>query len=629
MGNHRQYPIGAEVTENGVHFRVWAPLASTVTIVLGSKAEPNEEISNGISKFRMDDDLNGYKSLTIPTAKAGDLYQFLLDDDPNPYPDPASRFQPSGPHGPSMIIDPVSFQWTDNDWSGVKSKSNVIYEMHVGTFTRDGTYRAAAAELEELSQLGITVIELMPVGEFDGEFGWGYDGVDYFAPYHAYGNPDDLRYFINKAHSLGVAVILDVVYNHAGSSGCYLKKFSPDYFSSRYTSEWGDTFNFDGKNSEPIREFFISNTRYWIEEFHFDGFRFDATQQIFDDSAEHILAAMVRTAREVAKDRELYISAENEPQDSRLIRPPEKNGYGFDALWNDDFHHSAVVAATGRTAAYYSDYTGSPQEIISNLKYGFLYQGQYYRWQKKQRGSPALGFPQKKFIHYLQNHDQVANGGRGKRLHQLANPALVRALTTVMLLGPQSPLLFQGQEFGASAPFLYFADNPEELAEAVAKGRNEFLHQFPFLAQPEVQPYLSRPDSVTTFLNCKLNFAERESHREIYQLHKDLLTLRRDDEVFNGNSFSHIDGALISTDVFLLRFFSHMPDDDRLLIINFGRDIELSPIPEPLLAPHAGKEWVMAWSSEAPQYGGHGSAAPFTHAGWVLPALSATLLTPQ
>lgn len=619
MQNLRQYPIGAEVTNQGVHFRVWAPATKVAKIVL----------KNNVGEFIMTDEANGYKSLLVPDIGAGDLYQIKLDDDPQGYPDPASRFQPTGPHGHSMIINPNTFQWTDDHWRGVEKENNVVYEMHLGTFTREGTYRAAAEELAELANLGITIIELMPVSEFDGEFGWGYDGVDYFAPYHAYGEPDDLRFFIDTAHNLGLAVILDVVYNHAGSSGCYLKKFAPEYFSSRHTSEWGDTFNFDGKNSEAVREFFISNARYWISEFHFDGFRFDATQQIFDASADYILTAITRAAREAAKHRKLYISAENEPQNNRLIKPVDENGYGLDALWNDDFHHSAVVAATGRTAAYFSDYTGMPQEFISNLKYGFLYQGQYYRWQKKQRGSPTLGVAPKQFIHYLQNHDQVANGGRGKRLHQLANPALVRALTALFLLGPQTPLLFQGQEFGASTPFLYFADNPEGLAEAVAQGRNEFLHQFPFLAQPEVQPYLSRPDSASTFLNCKLNFKERDTNREIYQLHKDLLKLRDTDTVFNGSDFSHIDGAIISTDIVLLRFFSRKENDDRLLIINFGRDNEFTPVPEPLLAPHEEKKWELLWSSEAPQYGGHGSAAPFANTGWVLPALSAAVLVPR
>ncbi|HEY8940037.1 MAG TPA: alpha-amylase family glycosyl hydrolase, partial [Cellvibrio sp.] len=474
--------------------------------------------------------------------------------------------------------------------------------------------------------LGSTIIELMPVNEFDGEFGWGYDGVDLYAPYHAYGTPDDLRFFIDKAHAAGLAVILDVVYNHVGSSGCYLTKFATDYFSQRYKSEWGDCFNFDGKNSIPVREFIINNALYWIEEFHFDGFRVDATQQIFDASAEHILAAIVRRARLAAGKRRLYIAGENEPQHTRLLKPQDKDGYGFDALWNDDFHHSARVAATGRTAAYFSDYKGEAQEFISNLKYSFLYQGQYYPWQNKQRGTPTFGISAQQFIHYLQNHDQIANSGRGKRLHQLTHPALMRALTAVLLLGPQTPLIFQGQEFGATTPFLYFADNPAELADAVAAGRKEFLHQFPYLAQPEMQSYLGRPDNPSTFTQCKLNFTEREKNYEIYQLHKDLLHLRHTDNVFNGQDYCHLDGAIISNSVFLMRFFSLKNSDDRLLIVNLGRDYEMTSVAEPLFAPHTNHDWKLFWSSESPHYGGHGSAAPFAQQSWLLPGFSAAVL---
>jgi maltooligosyltrehalose trehalohydrolase len=618
MQYHRLYPVGAEITEAGVSFRIWAPHENSVKII----------INNQPQHFKMNAEGNGFHSVTVPTVGAGDLYQFKLNNDKTLYPDPASRFQPEGPHGPSMIIDPSSFSWTDELWMGIPSGNKVIYEMHVGTFTREGTFLAAAIELPELSRLGITIIEIMPVNEFDGKFGWGYDGVDLYAPFHGYGTSNDLRFFIDSAHAVGIGVILDVVYNHVGSSGCYLKKFSPDYFSSRYTSEWGDSFNFDGNNSVPVREFIINNAIYWIAEFHFDGFRFDATQQIFDSSDEHILSEIVRRARAAADEKTLYISGENEPQDVRLIKSYASAGYNFDALWNDDFHHSAMVLATGRTAAYFSDYRGTPQEFISTLKYGFLYQGQYYSWQKKPRGTPTYGIPLKQFIHYLQNHDQIANRGRGKRLHQLAGAALVRTFTSLLLLGPQTPLLFQGQEFSASAPFLYFADNPEPLAKLVSKGRNDFLHQFPYLAQPEMQPYLPSPDKITTFTQCKLNFSDREKNYETYQLHKDLLKLRRSDDTFNGNNFSHIDGAQLSVQVILLRFFSTKRNDDRLLILNFGTDYETIPAPEPLFAPHAHHDWELLWSSESPDYGGHGKAATFEYSRWIIPGLSAAVLRP-
>lgn len=618
MHNQRRYPIGAEFISQGVHFRVWAPNAQRVQIV----------IKNNINTYEMTPEPEGYHSLVIPAVATGDLYQFKLDDDDTLYPDPASRAQPYGPHGPSMVVNAEKFSWTDDHWQGVTQKSQVIYEMHIGTFTREGTFASATRELAELAELGITIIELMPVNEFDGEFGWGYDGVGLYAPYHGYGTPNELRKFIDTAHQLGMGVILDVVYNHVGSSGCYLHEFSSQYFSTRYSSEWGDTFNFDGKDNAPVREFILHNALYWIREFHFDGFRFDATQQIFDSSSDHIVATIVRHARAIASPRELYISGENEPQDVRFIISADANGYSLDSLWNDDFHHSAMVNATGRSAAYFSDYRGTPQEFISNLKYGFLYQGQYYPWQKKTRGTPTFGLPPQKFIHYLQNHDQVANGGRGKRLHQLTSPGELRALTCLLLLGPQTPLLFQGQEFSASTPFLYFADNPESLVDVVARGRNEFLHQFPYLAHPEMQNYLSRPDRAATFLNCKLNLAERDTQREIYQLHKDLIHLRHCDPVFNGSEFSHIDGAVIASHVAGLRFFATTPHKDRLLLINFARDYELMPAPEPLLAPPPHCDWQLAWSSESPHYGGHGSATAFSPSSWQLPGLSAAVLVP-
>ena len=303
------------------------------------------------------------------------LYRFRLDGE-NSYPDPASRFQPEGPHGPSQIVDPAAFGWTDRDWCGIHIEGQVIYEMHVGTFTRQGTWEAAARELETLSASGVTVLEIMPVADFTGSFGWGYDGVNLYAPTRLYGIPDDFRRFVDRAHSTGLAVILDVVYNHFGSDGAYFTEFSDDYFTDRYENEWGRPINFDGKNSAPVREFIIANAGYWIDEFHIDGLRLDATQQIFDATSPHVLAEITRRAREAAHERSIIIVAENEPQHVKLIRPVEQGGYGMDALWNDDFHHTAVVAMTGRNEAYYTDYRGTPQEFVSAVKWGYLYQGQ-------------------------------------------------------------------------------------------------------------------------------------------------------------------------------------------------------------------------------------------------------------
>ncbi|HXX41625.1 MAG TPA: alpha-amylase family glycosyl hydrolase, partial [Chthoniobacterales bacterium] len=362
MKPERRYPIGAElIGGNETHFRLWAPKAQGVDLVLEESA-----VENAKRTFQpLDPEEGGYFS-GAATVGAGALYRFRVNKSEHFHPDPASRYQPHGPHGSSCIIDPTQFKWTDSKWSGVTMNGQIIYEMHIGTFTKQGTWAAAAEQLPELARIGITVIEMMPIADFPGNFGWGYDGVDLFAPFHHYGTPDDLRRFIDRAHSSGLAVILDVVYNHFGPDGNYVRVFSDHYFTKRYeANDWGESINFDGQNCEPVREFFITNGRYWIEEFHFDGFRFDATQEVKDDSEEYIIGAIGRAAREAARPRHIILVAENERQEVKLILPREQNGDGLDAVWNDDFHHAAVVALTGKREAYYTDYLGSPQEFIS------------------------------------------------------------------------------------------------------------------------------------------------------------------------------------------------------------------------------------------------------------------------
>src|SRR5205085_7998197 len=428
-------------------------------------------------------------------------------------------------HGPSQVIDPSSFRWSDSNWSGVQREGQVLYEMHIGTFTREGSWKSAANELKELAALGITVIEVMPVAEFPGRFGWGYDGVDLFAPTQLYGEPDDFRRFVDRAHATGLGVILDVVYNHFGPDGCYLREFADHYFTDRHETEWGDPINYDDADSAPVREFIIANAGYWIDEFHLDGLRLDATQNIYDDSSDHILAAITRRAREAAAGRDIIIVAENEPQETRLVRAPEQGGYGMDGLWNDDFHHSAMVALTGRNEAYFTDYLGKAQEFISAVKYGYLYQGQWHKWQKQRRGTPGLDLKPAAFVTFIQNHDQIANTATGERAHKLTSPGRFRAMTALMLLAPGTPMLFMGQEFAASTPFLYFADHEANLAELVRKGRAEFLEQFRSYATPETQAILTNPEAVATFEKCKLDFTERERHKQIYDMHQDLLKL--------------------------------------------------------------------------------------------------------
>ena len=622
----RRLPVGAEVfTDRGVHFRVWVPRGARVEVVLEGQRSHADAQSSAIDLTREED---GYFSGWAPEAAASTRYRFRLDNKSELYPDPASRFQPEGPHGPSVVVDPASFEWHDGSWRGITLEGQVIYEMHVGAFTPDGTWLSASRELEELKTLGISVIEVMPIHEFAGRFGWGYDGVNLFAPTHLYGEPDDLRRFVDTAHSLGLGVILDVVYNHFGPDGNYLKDFSPDYFTDRYHTDWGEAINFEGAKAAPVREFIISNAGYWIDEFHFDGLRLDATQNIYDRSAEHILAAVTRKVRHAAAGRGTIVVAENEPQHTNLARPADQGGYGIDGLWNDDFHHAAMVALTGHNEAYYTDYFGQPQELISAIKWGHLYQGQRYKWQKRRRGTSTFGLKPATFIHYLQNHDQIANSGTGRRIHYLSHPGCYRAMTALLLLAPQTPMLFQGQEFAASSPFNYFADHQPELAAAVRQGRREFMSQFPSVASSEAQEGLPDPVDRATFEACILDFSERIKHAPVYRLHRDLLKLRKEDAVFSAQRPGGVDGAVLNGQALVLRFFGS-GNDDRLLLVNLGVDLHLNPAPEPLLAPPEGEIWTLLWSSEDPSYDGAGSKASDDEENWIIPGRAAFALKPN
>jgi len=623
----RRYPIGAEpIGPDQVHFRLWAPKAQRVDLVLEDSAAktPKQTFHS------LEAEEGGYFSGTA-NAGAGARYRFCVNN--NFYPDPASRFQPDGPHGSSCIVDPTRFKWTDSQWHGPAAtglKGQVIYEMHVGTFTKEGSWYAASQQLEELARIGITVIEMMPVADFPGKFGWGYDGVDLFAPSHLYGTPDDLRAFIDHAHSLGLGVILDVVYNHFGPDGNYLGAFSDDYLTRGNENEWGDSINFDDRNSGPVREFFITNGCYWIAEFHFDGFRFDALHAIRDRSTEYIISEVGRAAREAAGSRSIILIAENDRQEAKMVRPRIEGGDDLDGMWNDDFHHSAVVALTGRKQAYFGDYRGTPQEFISAAKYGFLYQSQALSWRKALRGSSTFGIPPEAFVCFIENHDQIANTGPGERVRFRTSPARYRAMAGLLLLGPWTPLLFQGEEFGASSAFMFFADiGDASVRHAIRKGRAEWLAPFLSLTEEEALTTLPAPDDPDVFARCKLDFSEREKNRQLYDLHIDLLKLRREDSRFRQQIPGGIDGAVLGSASFVLRYFSG-ECDDRLLLVNFGERQVLHPASEPLLAPPSAYTWETIWTSEFSRYGGTGSPviATATSGQWVLPGEATVALRP-
>ncbi len=606
----RGLPGGAQTSESGTSFRVWAPRASAVDVVF-------EDTSLTDLKLTARD--GGYFEGFAAGVRAGTGYRYRLDGE-GPYPDPYSRFQPDGPHGPSLIVDPAAYPWADANWSGIDMRGQVIYELHVGAFTPEGSFDAAARQLPMLAELGITCIELLPVADFPGRFNWGYDGVNLYAPHRGYGDHEALKRFVDAAHALKLAVILDVVYNHLGPDGNYLNCFSDHYFTDRYETDWGRALNFDGEGCGPVRELFIANAAYWIREFHLDGLRLDATQSVHDSSHPHVLTRIAESARQAAGGRRIIIVAENEPQRGELLVPQG----GIDALWNDDYHHSARVALTGSNDGYFHDYRGRAQEFLSMVRRGFLFQGQHYYWQKDSRGSPALHQPAWRFIAYLQNHDQVANTFYGRRLHGLTSPARLRAMTALFLLSPHTPMLFMGQEFAASTPFAFFADHGEQLGGAVQSGRAEFMKQFVHYAAPDAQARLLDPTLLQTFERSKLDFRDRERHAEILALHRELLALRRGDAVISRQDRDCIDGAVLSEHAFVLRWFDAR-QGDRLLLVNFGNELELRPMPEPLLAPPRDARWTLLWSSDDPKYGGPGTVDPLGSIPWRLPAESASL----
>jgi maltooligosyltrehalose trehalohydrolase len=622
----RRLPIGAEPNSEGTHFRVWAPACHRVVVVIEDSPlpAPLELEAEGVESAVIHAARTGYFSGFAAGARPGMTYRMQLDGAGSLLPDPASRFQPKGCRGPSMIVDPAAYRWRDSDWLGVSLAGQVLYELHVGTFTPEGTWDAAAAELKELADLGISVVEIMPVPEFPGRYGWSYDGANLFAPTNLYGEPDALRSFVDTAHQLGLGLILDAVYNHFGSVGEeLLRPIAPAFFSKRYENEWGSAINFDGEHSGPVREFFLANVRHWIREYHFDGLRIDATQAFHDTSPRPILLELARAAREAAAGRKVIVLGESEPQVAALCRSAEFGGCELDAVLNDDFHHSAMVRLTGRAEAYYSDHRGTAEEFLAAAKWGYLFQGQRYAWQKNPRGSPALDLAAPQFVNFLQNHDQIANSAQGLRVHELTGPGRYRAMTALLLLTPQTPLLFQGQEFASSAPWLYFNDAPPEEAEELIKGRAKFLSQFPSYALAEIQSRLPDPTAEESFRRCRLDFTERGTHAEIYALHRDLLRLRhrlRPQE-------ARLEGATLGPDLLFLRFLP-AEGETALLVVNFGTSQQLASIAQPLVAPPAGSRWTIHWSSEDPRYGGGGTPDLDTPEGWRIPGEAAVLLSP-
>jgi maltooligosyltrehalose trehalohydrolase len=463
----------------------------------------------------------------VPGLQAGALYRYRLDGE-GPFPDPASRCQPEGVHGPSQVVDPGRYAWQAAGWRGLSLDELVVYELHVGSFSPQGTFAGVEAKLDHLRGLGITALELMPVGDFPGRRNWGYDGVDLFAPARCYGSPDELRRLVDRAHLAGLAVLLDVVYNHLGPNGAYPGCFSPRYFTDRHRTPWGAALNFDGERSEHVRAFFVENALHWLHEYRFDGLRLDATHAIHDASGRHILAELQARARASAPERSLLLIAEDSRNLAHLVTSERDRGLGLDAVWADDLHHQLRRHLAGDADGYYVDYAGTTGDIAVTLRDGWFYRGQRSAYLRRHRGSDPTGVPPRRFVVCLQNHDQVGNRALGERLHHQVDEAAFRAATTLLLLAPSTPLLFMGQEWGASSPFLFFTDHGADLGRLVTEGRRREFARFAAFSDAAARDRIPDPEAEATFLRSRLDWGERERepYARLERLHRALLALR-------------------------------------------------------------------------------------------------------
>jgi maltooligosyltrehalose trehalohydrolase len=510
-------PLGARYRRGTTSFHVWAPEHHSVDLVVGE---------HDIRPLRRD--ACGYWSGTFDDLPPGALYRYRLGgDDEKRFPDPASRFQPSGVHGPSQVVDPDAFAWTDGDWRAPSLADLVFYELHVGTFTPAGTFRAVIERLPYLKELGVSAIELMPVGDFAGDRNWGYDGVALFAPARCYGTPDDLRAVVDAAHAHGLAVFLDVVYNHFGPDGAYATAFSPHYFTDRHRSPWGNGVNLDGPRSRDVRRFFIENALHWVREYHVDGLRLDATHALQDESPVHFLAELTDTVRD-RSGRPVVFVAEDHRNLAQLLLPRSAGGWGVDGVWADDFHHQARVHTAHDREGYYADFAGTAADIAATIRQGWYFTGQHSKHQGHARGTDPSMLSPEQFVLCIQNHDQIGNRADGARLNHHVDAATFRALSVLLLLAPETPLLFMGQEWAASTPFQFFTNFDAELGRQVTEGRRKEFSAFAAFADPAARAAIPDPQAVETFTRSKLAWEElqHDAHAVMHRLYRKLLALR-------------------------------------------------------------------------------------------------------
>ena len=519
----RRPTLGAWPEDGGVEFRVWAPTVEWIDVVV-------EGSGRTVSLAREDDGTFAGWSAEV---RPGDRYRYRINGE-GPFPDPASRYQPLGVHGPSEVVDPWTFAWTDAGRPGVDRDDLAIYELHVGTFTTEGTFAAAADRLADLAGLGVTAVQLLPVNDFPGRWNWGYDGVALFAPARCYGTPDDLRRLVDRAHALGLAVFLDVVYNHFGPDGNYTGMFSPFYVNPEHQTNWGPAINLGGEGAAPVRGLFIENARMWLHEYHLDGFRLDATHAFIDDGPRPFLAEFAEAVRASVPDRPIALIAEDHRNLDKIIKGPDEGGWGLDGVWSDDFHHQIRRYLTGDSDGIFQDFRGTVADLVATINRGWLFAGEWSAYREKHRGSDPAGIPRRRFVFCLQNHDRVGNRGRGDRLGQGVDPATYRAATVALLASPETPMLFMGQEWAASTPFFYFTDHEPDLGRAVREGRSREFRKDADFADPARLALIPDPQAEATFRAGKLRWDEREAepHASSLRLHQALLHLRRSDLAF-------------------------------------------------------------------------------------------------
>ncbi len=591
---NRIFSQGPELQANGVVFRTWTTGKKNVAVVIFGEG------GSVLREIPMKREASGYYSILDPKSSLGTLYKYRLDD--NLVPDIASRFQPQGVHGPSQVADGRSFHWTDSQWKSAPLHELVIYELHVGTFTPEGTFKEIAKRFDHLKRIGVNAIELMPIADFAGDRNWGYDCVSIYAPSRAYGKPDDLRIMVNTAHEAGLAVILDVVYNHLGPDGNYMGVYSDHYFNAAHHTPWGAAFNLDGPDAEPVRNHFAQNPLYWVKEFHFDGFRLDATHAIPDNSPKHLIQEIAEGVQELGA----FAICEDPRNERKLLLPRDQGGYGCDAVWADDFHHVVRVQMTKEREGYMGFFKGSMEELVKTLREGWLFTGELQK-DGIPRGTRGADIEPEHFVHCISNHDQVGNRAYGERLNQIISPAAYRAASALLLTAPYTPMLFMGQEWASSAPFLYFTDHHDELGKGVTEGRRKEFAEFSEFRDSANRALIPDPQSLGSFTASKLNWAELEQqpHLETLQLYRDFLQFRQINLKDRRRGHWQVEQA--SRRAIAIRY-RHENAGDVLIIVQLVANDSMLKLESELLRPAIGRHWELILSSNEPKYGGKRAA---------------------